>query len=71
MIIDNIKGSLIHSKLASFNDSFNENESTLNQSGGCQPCVNLLNRVSSLDGGSPCYLLPAYIPAPYWLLCQI
>ena len=35
---DNIKGSLSHCKLASLNDNFNENESTLNQS-GCQPCV--------------------------------
>ena len=29
---------MIHSKLPSLNDNFNKNQSTLNQSGGCQPC---------------------------------
>ena len=33
-----LEDSLIHSKLPSLNDNFNKNQSTLNQSGGCQPC---------------------------------
>ena len=33
-----LKDSLIHSKLPSLNDNFYKNQSTLNQSGGCQPC---------------------------------
>ena len=33
-----LEDSLIHSKLPSLNENFNKNQSTLNQSGGCQPC---------------------------------